>query len=354
VSWSVNGVAGGGREFGVITSDGLYTAPARIPAVNEVCIMATLRGAANRYAWATVLLGSKEPEYTLVNKWGEQGKGPGQFTDPHGITLDADGNLVVTDSSGCRVYRFTREGKLIGELTPGDGVFQGPRDAALDASGNIYVADGTWERIVKFTRDGKPIASWGQKGSQPGEFQRPHAITIGRNGHIYAADVDNYGIQVYDLSGKFLFQWGSRGTGAGQFSTPHGVAVDPNGDIFVCEYDGVICQKFTADGVHLMTFIVKFGTGLTTCHSMSCDHNGNVYFSARADGGQRALILKYNNQGDFITSLGAPPNLGRVFMPSSTVIDQQGRVYVADKGDVAKPGKGVDIFAPGRGLETRP
>jgi len=282
---------------------------------------------------------------TLVNRWGEGGKGPGQFTDPHGIALDADGNLVVTDSSGRRVYRFTCEGKLLGELIPADGALQGPRDAAVDASGNIYVADGTWGRILKFTRDGKPIAAWGLKGSQPGEFQRPHGIAIGQHGRIYVPDVDNYRIQVYESSGKFLFQWTSTyGEGRGNSLRPHDLVADPNGDIFVCQYDGVICQKFTAEGVHLMTFTAQLGTETTTCHMMACDHNGNLYFNARVDKEKRGVILKYNNEGDFITSFAAPSRPGHVFMPACCAIDEAGSVYVTDKGQGSV---GVDVFAPG-------
>jgi len=331
-SWTLKGMPDGGAEFGTITDSGLYTAPARIPRFNEICIMATLEGVANQYAWATVLLGSKDPEYTLVNCWGENGKGPGQFTDPHGITVGTDGNLVVTDSAGHRVYRFTRDGKFLGELIPAEGPFQGPRAAVEDASGNIYVADGTWNRIVKFSPDGKTIASWGKSGSGPGDLNRPHGIAIGQHGQVYVPDVDNHRIQVYDSSGKFLFQvGGTTGQGQGYSLRPHGIDSDPSGNIFFNEYNGII-HKFSADGTHLLTFTARVDIETTTCHMMACDNNGNFYLCARVDKGQRGLILKYNNEGDFITSFVAPSKPGQVFMPHHCAIDEEGRVYATEIG----------------------
>jgi len=345
VGWSVNDVPSGGTEFGTITSDGLYTAPARIPSFNEVCITATLRGAADRYAWATVVVGSARPSYVFVGQWGTRGVGRGEFRQPHGICVERDGNLLVTDSTNDRVYRFTPAGRLIGELSAGPGRFQGPRDVTVDSEGNIYVVDGTWGRIRRFSQRGELTAEWGEKGSGAGQFMRPHAFALGLEGRIYVTDVDNGRIQVYDPSGKFLFGWGERGTGPGQFTAPHGLRADPNGDIFVSEYDGRRCQKFAPDGRHLLTFAVLPPGGRLTYHAMACDRHGNTYFVVRDHSGEESAIAKYNNQGDFITRFALPPEAGRVFMPDCAAIDEAGRVYVTDKG---RGSVGVDVFAPGK------
>ena len=41
VTWSVNGTAGGSAMYGTITTAGLYTAPATVPAMNVVTVAAT-------------------------------------------------------------------------------------------------------------------------------------------------------------------------------------------------------------------------------------------------------------------------------------------------------------------------
>jgi DNA-binding beta-propeller fold protein YncE len=342
-SWSANGIPGGSPEFGAITSDGLYTAPARIPAVNEICITAALRGQPKRYLWATVLLGPGEPKYSLAARWGEEGKGPGQFAEPHGICLDAEGNVLVTDGPNNKVYRFTHEGKLMGELA-GASPFDSPRDVTVDAAGNIFVVDSPAARVQKFDSKGQLILSWGEKGSEPGQFQHAHAIIAAPNGRIYAAEVNNCRIQVYDSSGKFLLQWGERGTGPGQFTAPFGVAADPNGDIFVCEFDGHRCQKFTADGVHLVTFAVAPADKRLNYHALTCDRRGNVYVMMWDNAAKLAWVAKYNNQGDSITTFIPPLKPGQTFKPTCAAVDEQGRVYVTDRGTGSV---GIAVFAPG-------
>lgn len=333
VEWSVNGKPGGGQESGTITGDGLYTAPDRLPAYTEVSIAATIEGAGKRCAWATVLLGPDLPRYGVVDTWRQQRQGTARPVGTHAICLEAGGNVVV--SVGNRICRFTRHGRLIGELPvgagPGGPEFGGPRAMAVDAEGNIYMVDGTLPRVFRFNREGGLDAQWGEKGSGPGQFMRPHSIAVGQAGRVYIGDVDNGRIQVYDTSGKFLFQWGERGTGPGQFMAPHGIFVDPNGDVFVVEYDGRRCQKFTPDGKHLATFAQMPFTDKLTYHSMAGDSRGNVYLIVRDQTYERSAITKYNNAGDFITSIAPPAKGGRLFMPECAAVGSDGRVYVTAK-----------------------
>jgi len=101
------------------------------------------------------------PAYVSIERWGVRGKGPGQFGEPHGICIDRDGNLLVTDSRNNRVYRFSRAGRPIGQLSAGTGGFDGPRDAAVDRNGNIYIVDGSSGRndltVMKVARDGEHV-----------------------------------------------------------------------------------------------------------------------------------------------------------------------------------------------------
>ncbi|HUT73258.1 MAG TPA: NHL repeat-containing protein [Armatimonadota bacterium] len=348
VSWSVNDVRGGGSEFGTITPDGVYTAPKRVPAFNEVCITAAIDdGGRKRELWATVLIGPFNPEYTAVATWPARPGGPGEFSPPHGICFDADGNLVVSDSDKARVYRLSPQGKYLDELDPSPEKYEGPRDATVDADGNILVVDGNKGRVFVFDRSGKFITAWGEKGSAPGELSRPHGIAIGKHGRIYIVDVDNGRVQVYDPAGHFLFQWGARGAGPGEFKAAHGIAVDPNGNIFVCEWVGGRCQKFTPEGVHLQTFAVLPRDGERAYHAMTCDRYGNVYLATKGVIRNRwpSTLDKYNNEGDYITVIALPPTPERRhYRPSTAAVGKDGRVYVTNGAG----GKvGVDVFAPG-------
>ncbi|MHC4499863.1 MAG: hypothetical protein ACYS21_12205, partial [Planctomycetota bacterium] len=57
VNWSVNGVPGGSEGLGTIDGEGVYCSPTKVPTPPEIHICAEVKGSANRYLWATVLMG---------------------------------------------------------------------------------------------------------------------------------------------------------------------------------------------------------------------------------------------------------------------------------------------------------
>ena len=119
--------------------------------------------------------------------------GAGMFNFPHGIGVDREGNVYVTDErakngKGDVVVKFSPDGRVLMTLgkpgMPGDGpdTFHAPSDVAVAANGDIFVADGhggnTNGRIVKFSKDGKFIKAWGKPGKAQGEFDQPHGIAL--------------------------------------------------------------------------------------------------------------------------------------------------------------------------------
>ena len=95
--------------------------------------------------------------------------GEGMFVQGHGMTVDRDGNVWVTDAQmkdgkGNQVFKFSPDGKLLmtlgkaGVAGGGNDVFSGPCDVAIAQNGDIFVADGhiadvPVNRIVKFSKD---------------------------------------------------------------------------------------------------------------------------------------------------------------------------------------------------------
>ena len=57
--------------------------------------------------------GTDPPEFVL--EWGSLGAGEGQFSGPHGIEVDAEGNVYVADTGNNRVQKFTSEGLFLRE-----------------------------------------------------------------------------------------------------------------------------------------------------------------------------------------------------------------------------------------------
>jgi sugar lactone lactonase YvrE len=180
-----------------------------------------------------------DPSGKVVKSFGE-----GMIVQAHGMTVDRDGNVWVTDAQikdgkGNQVLKFSPEGKLLmalgkaGVAGSGTDVFSGPCDVAIAQNGDIFVADGhiadvPVNRIMKFSKDGKFIKAWGKRGSGPGEFDTPHSIAIDSRGRIFVADRSNSRIQIFDQDGRFIDQWK-------QFGRPSGIYVDRNDTMVVAD-----------------------------------------------------------------------------------------------------------------------
>lgn len=170
--------------------------------------------------------------------------GANLIVTPHGIHVDRDNNIWVTDQAGQpgkghQVFKFNQDGKVLmtlgtaGVTGEGPDTFNSPSDVLVAPNGDIFVGDGhggnTNARIVKFSKDGKFIKAWGKKGTGPGEFETPHALVMDARGRLFVADRGNNRIQIFDQDGKFLEEWK-------QFGRPAGLALDKNGILYVTDH----------------------------------------------------------------------------------------------------------------------
>jgi DNA-binding beta-propeller fold protein YncE len=142
----------------------------------------------------------------VLNSWGAK-----QFIMPHGLNVDKQDNIWVTDVALHQVFKFSHDGHLLLQLgvpkvSGNDSLhFNLPTDVAVADDGSFYVSDGYGNsRVVKFTPAGKYILQWGSHGNKSGEFDIPHAITLDQSGHVFVADRQNNRIQVFDSIGHFI------------------------------------------------------------------------------------------------------------------------------------------------------
>jgi sugar lactone lactonase YvrE len=178
--------------------------------------------------------------------------GAGMLLSPHGIHVDRDGNVWVTDCActggrgggaapgkGHQVYKFSPDGQLLLTLGTagggkGESFFWQPNDVLTAPNGDIYVAEGHASsdsanaRILKFDKSGKLIATWGKKGTGKGEFDQPHALAMDSKGRLFVGDRSNNRIVIMDQSGKVLESWD-------QFSRPSGIYIDKNDVMYVAD-----------------------------------------------------------------------------------------------------------------------
>jgi len=248
-----------------------------------------------------------------ILEFGPSGKllksfGAGRFVFPHGIHVDREGNVWVTDGMGSggkghQVFKFGPDGKVLMTLgkagVAGDGrdTFNRPSAVAIAPNGDIFVADGhggdSNDRIVKFSKDGQFIKTWGKKGSAPGEFDLPHCLAFDSKGRLFVGDRNNNRIQIFDQDGNYIEEWK-------QFSRPSGIFIDQRGTIYVADSESESVAKNhpgwkrgirvgrVSDGA-VIAFIpdpVEVATGTSSAEGVAADSKGVIY---GAEVGQKDL-----------------------------------------------------------------
>jgi len=211
-----------------------------------------------------------DPDGNVVESFGG-----GLFIWPHGIDVDGDGNVWVTDAvgnanipagdtRGHQVIKFSPTGDILMRFgtpgTPGDSHehLTSPSDVAIADNGDIFIADGHNNdgnnRVMKFNKDGEFLMTWGRTGYAPGEFRALHAIDIDSRGRVFIGDRSNSRIQIFDQEGNHLTTWT-------QFGRPSGIAFDSNDRIYVADSESDDVQN---PGYEMGIRIGEIDTGWVT------------------------------------------------------------------------------------------
>ena len=259
--------------------------------------------------------------------------GEGMLVFPHGIHIDRQGNVWVTDgqdngpapargggggagaagqpgggrgpaptappadaTKGHQVFKFSPEGKLLltigkagGATGPSDCCWQ-PNDVITNQKGEIFISEGHGQnqndRVLKFTPDGKLIKTWGKRGSGPGEFNGPHALAFDSQGRLFVGDRSNNRVQIMDQEGKFIAEWP-------QFSRPSGLFIDRNDNLYSADSESGSVNPAHGDwkrGIRVgsikdgkvVAFIVDpeqdiKKSGTLAAEGVAVDREGNIY-----------------------------------------------------------------------------
>jgi len=238
--------------------------------------------------------GCAESDLPAIMKFDASGRllqsfGAGMFNYPHGLAVDHEGNVYVTDGrdgggKGHTVLKFNPAGELVLTLgqpgVAGEGPYtlNRPSDVAVARNGDIFVADGhsgmdTNMRIVKYSRDGTFIKEWGTKGSAPGQLNGAHGLAFDSRGRLFVADRENRRVQIFDQDGGFIDAWT-------QFGSPSGIFISPDDVLYVADLSQGIRIGSARDGsltAHIVAPVPESGGTARVAESVAVDAQGNLY-----------------------------------------------------------------------------
>jgi outer membrane protein assembly factor BamB len=275
---------------------------------------------------------------------GSPGSAEGEFAAPHGLALDAQGNLYVADTGNDRIQVFDPEGVFL--LSIADARFEGPRYVALDDAGRIYVTDSS-ERVHVFNGRGDPLQSFGQSGSLPSQFTGIADLAVDSlAGELYVADSGNGRVQKLSLLSGLMFALGEEGDEESLLSRPQGIALDGEANVYVADAQDGRIVKYAPGG----TFLRAFDTGLGELRDITLDEQGYMYVTDAA----ARVVYTLDAQGRIVSQAGE----GHLSDPWGVAVDSTGAMYVADAGHqrvlVLSPSEEVPTAVPETTVEATP
>ena len=223
----------------------------------------------------------------LIRAWGAN-----TFLVPHGITIDRDNNIFLTDVGLHQVFKFSHDGTLIlavGEPRVGkwDAThFNQPTDVAIRPDGSFYVSDGyVNSRVALFDKNGTWLREWGRKGDGEGEFSNPHGLSlVPGDTDVVIADRENSRLQLFAGAGTFRRQW--RGVaGADTTGRVFSVAADAEGALYVgirrADYDTAHTGVLKLDREWKVVAAIGFGRPgdpvFNAVHDLAVGPDGSIY-----------------------------------------------------------------------------
>jgi DNA-binding beta-propeller fold protein YncE len=160
-----------------------------------------------------------------VKQWGAPGSGPGEFSTPHSIASDNNGNIYVADRGNRRIQVFDHDGNVLREIkidapVPDDaqpwmGARPGPEARGTMAPGApwtvcitpgptqyLYASDAFPGRIYKLSLDGKLLGMLGRSGHLEKQFGWIHELACPSENVLYVAELLNWRVQKLVLHPK--------------------------------------------------------------------------------------------------------------------------------------------------------
>jgi myo-inositol-hexaphosphate 3-phosphohydrolase/sugar lactone lactonase YvrE len=303
---------------------------------------------------------------------------------PRTMEADANGNLYITDTENHRVRKVDSTGKITTLAGTGAAGYSGdngpatsamlnnPHGIAVDAAGNVYIADSPNQRIRKVSPAGviTTVAGTGSSGYNGDGIQAtaarlnyPKGVEVGPDGALYIGDANNHRVRRVDLSTGVITTVAGTGTAgstgdggpatSARLNAPRNLAFGPNGDLYIADDMNFKVRRVNAA---TKTITTVAGTGvagyggdggaataarLNEVRDVAVDRAGNLYIADEINhrirwvdtsGIMRTFagtgVSGFSGDGGLATS-------AQIRGPRGVAVDPSGRVLIGDTGNHA-------------------
>ncbi|ROT75274.1 brain tumor protein [Penaeus vannamei] len=180
-------------------------------------------------------------------KFGEFGVLEGQFTEPSGVAVNAQNDIIVADTNNHRIQIFDKEGRFkfqFGECGKRDGQLLYPnRVAVVRTSGDIIVTERSpTHQIQIYNQYGQFVRKFGAN-----TLCYPRGVTVDHKGRIIVVECKVMRVIIFDQFGTVLHQFNC----PNHLEFPNGVVVNDKQEIFISDNRAHCVKVFNYEGQYL-------------------------------------------------------------------------------------------------------
>merc|ERR1712106_66426 len=228
-------------------------------------------------------------------KFGEFGILEGQFTEPSGVAVNAQNDIIVADTNNHRIQIFDKEGRFkfqFGEVGKRDGQLLYPnRVAVVKTSGDIIVTERSpTHQIQIYNQYGQFVRKFGAN-----ILQHPRGVCVDNKGRIIVVECKVMRVIIFDQMGNVLNKFGC----SKHLEFPNGVVVNDRQEIFISDnrahcvkvfdYEGNFLRQIGGEGITNY----PIGVGINAAGEMTiADNHNNFNLSVFSQDGQLISALE--------------------------------------------------------------
>ncbi|XP_017485493.1 PREDICTED: brain tumor protein [Rhagoletis zephyria] len=252
-------------------------------------------------------------------KFGEFGVLEGQFTEPSGVAVNAQNDIIVADTNNHRIQIFDKEGRFkfqFGECGKRDSQLLYPnRVAVVRNSGDIIVTERSpTHQIQIYNQYGQFVRKFGAN-----ILQHPRGVTVDNKGRIIVVECKVMRVIIFDQNGNVIHKFGC----SKHLEFPNGVVVNDKQEIFISDNRAHCVKVFNYEGQYLRQI---GGEGVTNYPiGVGINANGEILI---ADNHNNFNLTIFTQEGQLVSALESKVKHAQCF---DVALMDDGSVVLASK-----------------------